>query len=239
MVTFSEQAQGANRLITISASDDSSGVGIVRYSLDGVTYQPYTNPITVNGEQRVTVSAIADDNLANRSDIFTYTVSGSPLTALGPARVWVGLKNSDDVGTKFDLLAEVFKNGNLVGSGQLNDVPGGSSGFNNAKLDVMNLAVSTMSMFRTGDVMSVRLSARIAASSGHRSGTARLWFNDAAANSNLTITVDGVTTTYFLCSGDLLKNAPGAGPKNTRDVLVDRAVAGNPFKSFGTWSVTF
>jgi len=31
--------------------------------------------------------------------------------------------------------------------------------------------------------VSFRLSARVAVTSGHSSGTARLWFNDAAANS--------------------------------------------------------
>src|SRR5262249_52575825 len=31
------------------------------------------------------------------------------LTSIGPARVWTGLKNSDDVGTNFDVQAEVFK----------------------------------------------------------------------------------------------------------------------------------
>ncbi len=31
------------------------------------------------------------------------------LTALSPAHVWLGLKNSDDVGTNFDLKAEIFR----------------------------------------------------------------------------------------------------------------------------------
>src|SRR5215472_6765073 len=37
--------------------------------------------------------------------------SGAMVTALSPAMVWLGLRNSDDIGTKFDLLAEVLKNG--------------------------------------------------------------------------------------------------------------------------------
>jgi hypothetical protein len=40
---------------------------------------------------------------------------GNPLSA---AKVWVGLKNSDDVGIRFDLRAEVYANGTLVASGQ-------------------------------------------------------------------------------------------------------------------------
>src|SRR5262249_32109827 len=55
----------------------------------------------------------------------------SILTALNPAKVWIGLKNSDDVGAKFDLKAEVFNGTTLIGFGQLNGAAGGSSGFNN------------------------------------------------------------------------------------------------------------
>ena len=72
------------------------------------------------------------------------------MTALSPALVWVGLKNSDDIGTSFDLRAEVYNNGILVGSGQLNGVPGGSSGFNNAKLDSIPLNLTSAVGFAAG-----------------------------------------------------------------------------------------
>jgi len=39
------------------------------------------------------------------------------LSALGDLQAWVGLKNSDDIGTQFDLRAEVFKNGTLIATG--------------------------------------------------------------------------------------------------------------------------
>lgn len=161
------------------------------------------------------------------------------LTTLGFANIWVGLKNSDDVGTKFDLLGEVLRNGDVIASSQLNDVPGGSSGFNNAILDTINLALSGPVTFSSGDSLSIRLSVRVAASSKHRSGTARLWFNDAAANSRFNATIDAVTEDYFLVNGSALNTFAGAGPKQTRDVLVDRAVGGNPFKAFGAWTKVF
>ena len=162
------------------------------------------------------------------------------LTALGPAKVWLGLKNSDDVGTKLDLLAEVFKNGVLVGSGQLNGVPGGSSGFNNAVSRIINLALSTPVDCSPGDSLSLKVSVRIAVGvAGHRSGTARLWLNDAAADSHFDATIGGVTQSYYLTSGFLLSHTTGPGPKNTIDVFVDRAANGNPFKPFGTWSLMF
>ncbi|MEK6286541.1 MAG: hypothetical protein AABO57_12435 [Acidobacteriota bacterium] len=167
------------------------------------------------------------------------TVTAPQLTALGPAKVWIGLKNSDDVGTKFDLLAEVMRNGVVIGSGQLNAVPGGSSGFNNAILDTINLALSSPSDFCSGDTLSLRLSVRVAASSGHFSGTARLWYNDSAANSRFTATVGGTTADYFLLNGFTLGTSAGPGPKKTIDVLVNRNARGNPFKPFGTWTKTF
>jgi len=176
---------------------------------------------------------------ANSLSPFVIAQRISQLTALGPAKVWVGLKNSDDVGTKFDLLVEVFRNGQPVGSGQLNGVPGGSSGFNNAVARAINLALSAPVDVSPGDALTVRLSVRIAVGvAGHRSGTARLWFNDAAADSHFDATIDGVTRSYYLRSGFSLSITTGPGPKNTVDVFVDRAVGGNPFKPFGTWRLT-
>src|SRR6185295_5891041 len=126
--------------------------------------------------------AVSDGEVLVSSSI-TVTVELKALTSLGPAQVWLGLKNSDDIGTKFDLLAEVFKNGAFVGSGQLNDVPGGANGFSKAVERTINLAQAGPTGFRTGDTLSIRLSVRIAASSGHVSGTARLWYDDSVADS--------------------------------------------------------
>ena len=61
----------------------------------------------------------------------------------GPARVWIGLKNSDDVGLRLDLLAEVFVDGTKVGEGRVNNVGAGSSGFNSAGLNAIPLALSS------------------------------------------------------------------------------------------------
>jgi N-acetylneuraminic acid mutarotase len=186
------------------------------------------------------VNCIATDSSNNSTGCsFTVCVIPPQLTALGPAMIWLGLKNSDDVGIKFDLFAEVFKNGSPVGSGELDGVPGGSSGFNNAVLRTINPILSAPADVCTGDTMSLRLSVRVAATSGHRAGTARLWFNDAAANSRFDATVGGATQSYYLDSGSALRLTVGPGPKDTIDVFVDRAVGGNPFKPFGTWVLTF
>jgi uncharacterized protein len=168
------------------------------------------------------------------------------LTAVGPAKVWIGLKSSDDVGTRFDLLAEVLKNGATVASGQVNNVPSGSSGFNNAILRTINLALSSPVTISQGDTMSFRLSVRVTAVGGHNSGTARLWYNGAAidtgpardAGSRVGAIFGGATVDVFLRSGFDLEFTAGSSRRSI-DVFVNRRVGGNPFKPFGTWSKTF
>jgi parallel beta-helix repeat protein len=162
-----------------------------------------------------------------------------PINALSPAKMWIGLKNTDDVGTKFDLLAEVFNSDGLVGSGQLIGVSGGSSGFNKAVNRSIAMALSGSPTILPGDTLSFTLSVRISATSGHRSGTARLWFNDVQANSSFDATIGGVNKNYYLLNGFALGAIAGPGPKQTIDVFVDRLVGGNPWKPFGTWSIIF
>jgi hypothetical protein len=194
-----------------------------------------------------TVTCTATDTSFNTSACqFTVTVTAIGLTDLSPAKVWIGLKNSDDVGTKFDLLAEVLKNGSVVGSGQLNDVPGGSSGFNNAVLRTITLALSSPVAMGPGDTMSFRLSVRIAATSGHNMGTARLWYNGAAidsgasrdAGSRFDATIAGSTSNYFLRSPSFTLNTTAGSSRVSVDKTVSNS-GGNPFVAFGTWSKTF
>ncbi|MGH9967435.1 MAG: DNA/RNA non-specific endonuclease [Pyrinomonadaceae bacterium] len=210
--------------------------GLLVLNSDGsFTYTPVLN---FAGTDSFSYRAFDGADYSNVATV-TITVNCAQLTSLGPASVWIGLKNSDDLGTKFDLLAEVLKNGTVVGSGQLNDVPGGGSGFNNAVQRTINQTLSSSQSLCPGDILSIRLSVRVAASSGHSSGTARLWYNDAAANSRFAATIGGVTSSNFLRSSFALAASAGPGPKATIDVAVNRNVDGNPFKPFGTWSISY
>src|ERR1041385_3788478 len=159
---------------------------------------------------------------------------GSLLTALGPGRVWGGLKNSDDVGIRFDLRAEVYRDATLVGSGVSASVVGGSSGFNNAKLDAIPMTPDDGVTFSPGDTLKIKLLIRNACvGSGKNSGSARLWFNDSVANSRFDATI-GSAATYYLLNGSALSTAAGAGPKNTIDVAAGAKCSA--YKVFGTWS---
>jgi hypothetical protein len=165
-------------------------------------------------------------------------VSSTPLlTELLPAKVLVGLKNSDAVGIKFDLLAEVYKDGTLVSSGQIDSVPGGSSGFNNAKLNIIPFASFDPVPAPEGTELSLKLYVRNACvGSGQNSGVARLWYNDNIANSQFGATIGNNTNTYYLVDGFNLWTTPGIGPKLKIDVAAGAKCS--PFKLFASWSTT-
>jgi hypothetical protein len=185
-----------------------------------------------------TVNSIVCGSVTSLSPFAVVEPSdGTLLTSLGPVTVWIGLKNSDAAGIWFDLRAEFYRNGTeLVGSGQLNSVPGGSSGFNNAHERVIDVTFGTPVSFLPGDTLNVTLLVRNACTgSGKNSGIARLWYNDAGANSRFIAEI-GTPTTIYLVNGFGLSLAPGSGPKKTADVAAGSKCS--PFKAFGTWSGT-
>lgn len=180
-------------------------------------------------------------SLSGVQDAFLSKVAvtlGQALTGLGPASIWIGLKNSDDVGIRFDLRAEVYRNGTqLIGSGELASVAGGSSGFNNANEHAITVAMEPGVEFFSGDTLGLKLLVRNACSgSGKNSGRARLWYNDSDADSRLDVEIDNTASTDYLVGGLLLSSSVGSGPKLTVDVSAGAKCS--PYKSFGTWSMT-
>jgi hypothetical protein len=104
----------------------------------------------------------------------------------------------------------------------LNSQNGGSSGFNNASLRHINMNLFNATTVESGDTLTLRVSVRIAcAVSGHASGTARLWYDDAQANSRVAATIDRTGHTYYLHPLGQLSETVGAGPKKTIDVTVN------------------
>src|SRR5262249_20855038 len=144
------------------------------------------------------------------------------------ATLWVGLKNSDAVGLRLDLFAQVSVGGQEVARGQLDNVSAGGSGFNNARPSTIPLRfvppyIPPVALPDAGELQITLKARRTCAGGGHASGTARLWFDDAQAASRFALTIVGVTKSFFLRSGAPLALAvsPGPGPKKTIDV-VDR-----------------
>jgi hypothetical protein len=200
----------------------------------------------INGDLTHSVTLPEDMTLALLRDVGWFPDSnlngvpdGNELTALSPAEIWLGLKNSDDVGTNFDLKVEILKNGSVIGSGESLNVPGGGSGFNRAVQRSINLAITAPgTAFSSGDQLGIKIYARIGAT-GHRNGTARLWFNDAAADTEFDTTIGGVEQDWYIRALGGLEDTPGSGPTKSIDLTLDRLVGGNPYKLFGTWSHTF
>lgn len=143
----------------------------------------------------------------------------------------------DEMITGTVLGGAVYKDEALVGLGQLDGVKGGSSGFNNAKLNSIPLNLMESATVVSGDSLTIKLYVRNATvGSGKNSGTARLRFNDAQANSNFGLTIDGVSSNFYLLNGFALGNSAGAGPKSTIDVAA--GAKGSAFKPFGEWAIT-
>jgi len=76
-VAINEVPEVGGSLITITASDDGSGVKGTFYSLNGNNYQPYTDPFGVDPAKFPIVYSFADDNVANRSSLVTYQLSSA------------------------------------------------------------------------------------------------------------------------------------------------------------------
>lgn len=187
-----------------------------------------------NGTYTVTV-AITDNQSATGTATATITVYKA-LTALSPAQVWIS-KNVLDAGLKLDILAEVYKDTTLVSSGQLNSVTVGSGGFNNATLVSTPFTSFSPVSFPSGTDMKIDLYARNACTGSLRNaGTAKLWFNDSAANSHFDATLGGSNSNYYLLNNSILSTAAGTGPQQSSNVAAGAKCS--PFKSFGTWTKT-
>jgi hypothetical protein len=178
------------------------------------------------------------------------SVGVGDLEDVGDARIWIGLVNSDAVGLRLDLLVEVLAGDTVVGRGQLDGAAAGSSGFRNARLHTVPLALDAGPLDATGP-LSARVSVRRTCrpGGGHASGGVRLWVGwrevDGAAEdeahiaSRFEATIDGIAASYFLRPDGTLGTEAGA-PRRRVDVTVDSrsACPQRPFKPFGTWTTT-
>ena len=190
---------------------------------------PSTSTATQTNTPAVTTSMTA-----TRTATPSPTVTPTP-GVLHHANVWVGLQDRGDEDTEFDLKAEVFKNGTLVGAGQLNDVSGGGPGVGNSILRSIGLAFSASNVtLVTGDTLSIKLSVRIRATD--RRATTRLWFNDSKVDSRFDAPINGLNTNFYLRDGFVLTTTPGSGPPTKIDVSA--GPGNNAFQAFGTWGFT-
>ena len=71
-IEFSATVLPTVTLVDITAKDAATGVKTLFFSLDGTNFLPYAGTLTVNPAQSPIVYAFAEDNVANRSGLFTF-----------------------------------------------------------------------------------------------------------------------------------------------------------------------
>lgn len=233
-VDFTDQGVADTHTATIDWGDSQTTNGVVSES-NGSGSVSGSHTYASPGNYTVTVTVTDDDGGVGQNT--TSTTAVNQISVLHPAGIWIGLKNSDDVGTKFDLMVEAYKDSTLVASGQLDSFAGGSSGFNNAHLATIPFDSFSPVDFPAGSVLSLKVYVRNACvGSGHNSGVARLWLNDGAANSRFGTVISGSSSDYYLRDAFALATTAGPGPKKTVDVQAGAKCSA--FKPFGAWSKT-
>ena len=104
------------------------------------------------------------------TEIGTWTASpagsAQTLTALGDLGMWLGLKNSDDIGTRFDLRAEVYSNGTLVASGEMFCITGVTRNPSLAKEVTVPFGTISSGAFAATDVLSLKVLTRVGTTGG-------------------------------------------------------------------------
>ncbi len=123
------------------------------------------------------------------------TFPSGTLTALSDLHVWVGLKNSDDQGTRFDLRAEVYKNGTMVAEGETLCITGVTRNPDMAKEVIVSFG--PVDSNSSTDVLSLRVLTRIGTTGtgafcgGHSNAVGlRLYFDAVSRNSQFDGTIE-------------------------------------------------
>jgi len=135
----------------------SDGTFIAKFgspgSGDGEFNEPFGVAVNRSGNVYVT------DSWNDRVEVF-----GSPVP-VGPTKLWIGLKNGVDRGTRFDLKTELYLNGVLSSEGRTLCIVGITRNPSNAKLiEVPSNPIEGLTL-NSGDVVSLKVSARIGTNS--------------------------------------------------------------------------
>ncbi|WP_276500655.1 CBM96 family carbohydrate-binding protein [Terrimonas pollutisoli] len=166
----------------------------------------------------------------------TVTVQYRP-SSFGPVTVFMGVTNSDNNGRRIDLLAELYLNGSLIGSGELLYQQVSGNALNNSKKFLVPMNVSNV-IYTPNDVLQLKLFVRRVGGSGNFD--VRLWYNADSTSSTgkgfsrvWKTTPEGPAGDFFyLRNGYLLD--PSAVNAATNITLT----ATTTYQELGTWSTS-
>jgi extracellular elastinolytic metalloproteinase len=204
----------------------------------------------------------ANQGSSNSTSDGTQAFDVPSLCGLSPVHAWLGVKRPEDQGTQFDLRAELLKNGSPVASGVTRCISGLVRAPGQAKEAVVNWDPFSSVPAGTGDVLSLRLSARIGTNpdgtqcAGHASaGGLRVYYDATKQASRFDVTLDpnpstdeylhsdggpcnsgesaGVTTRYLNSTAP----SPNVAAK-CKDSSGVSFSGGNAWQEVGTWTMT-
>jgi len=184
--------------------------------------------------------------------------TAEPLS-VSPATLFVGLRNSDDVGTRFDLRAEVHVNGILVASGATRCIQNLSRDPARAAAVTVEFDPTTFSL-HPSDVLTLSVLTRIGTNPddtkcpGHTSASGLRLYYDAVnrpSGFEIEITPNEDQDLFLRSDGSVCKDAPSAGV-TLRSLDASPPVAmgakckdsggisflkGNPWTNIGSWGL--
>ena len=112
------------------------------------------------------------------------TPAAEVLSSAGYLNSWIGLKNSDDLQTRFDLQAELYENGVLFATGLTRCIQGVTKDPNSAEEVTVVLSPFPTEVFTGADVLALKVLTRIGTNpdgsqcAGHSNATGlRLYFD--------------------------------------------------------------
>jgi hypothetical protein len=104
---------------------------------------------------------LAGENVFKEIGTWTARPSAGNLNYAGDLHTWIGLKNSDDQGTRFDLRAELYKNGMLVAEGLTRCIQGVTRDPNSAEEVKVAFRPFPTTVFTGTDVLVLKVLTRI------------------------------------------------------------------------------
>jgi hypothetical protein len=121
-VTGNKDANGnyiGTATVTVTATDEGSGVALIEYSVDGGAFQPYTQPVVVSGAGAHMVHYRATDNAGNRSaeQMAMFTIVDPQPADTTPPATNATVAGNKDVNGNFIGTATVTVTATDAGSG--------------------------------------------------------------------------------------------------------------------------